>query len=380
MNTPLDGLLIADFSRVLAGPLATTLLADLGARVVKVERPGLGDDTRHWGPPWTARGSSYFASANRSKQSVELDLKDAEDLSLARELSRRADVLVENHRSGALDALGLGYGTVSSQNPGIIYCSISGFGSGAGAEMPGYDFLVQAMGGLMSITGERDGEPTKAGVALVDVLTGKDAVIGILAAARHRDRTGEGQHVEVNLLSTLLGSLVNQASAFLATGESPKRMGNEHPSIAPYETLQCRDGALAVACGNDEQFRRLAHALHRPELAEDDRFSRNGDRVAHRAALVSELEAVLGSGDVAHWVQALGEVGVPAGAVGDIGSAVALAESLGLAPVAKVADQERQIRHPISYSKSPLQPPAPPPDLGQDNASIRAWLRESVDR
>lgn len=379
MTTPLDGLLVADFSRVLAGPLATTLLADLGAQVIKVERPGLGDDTRHWGPPWTARGSSYFASANRSKESIELDLKDGDDLALARELARRADVLVENHRSGAMDALGLGYQTVRDENPGMIYCSISGFGSGAGADMPGYDFLVQAMGGLMSITGHPDGEPSKVGVALVDVLTGKDAVIGILAAARHRDRTGEGQLIEVNLLSSLLGSLVNQASAFLATGDSPVRMGNEHPSIAPYETLQCRDGAVAVACGNDEQFRRLAGALGRPELANDPRFARNQDRVAHRAALVAELEAALRSDDVGSWVHLLGEVGVPAGAVGDIGSAVALADELGLAPVDEVAAGERQIRHPISYSQSALHPPDPPPDLGQHNQNVRAWLRDRVD-
>lgn len=380
MSTPLDGLLVADFSRVLAGPLATTLLADLGARVIKVERPGLGDDTRHWGPPWTARGSSYFASANRSKESIELDLKDGDDLALARELARRADVLVENHRSGAMDALGLGYQTVRDENPGMIYCSISGFGSGAGADMPGYDFLVQAMGGLMSITGHPDGEPSKVGVALVDVLTGKDAVIGILAAARHRDRTGEGQLIEVNLLSSLLGSLVNQASAFLATGDSPVRMGNEHPSIAPYETLQCRDGAVAVACGNDEQFRRLAGALGRPELANDPRFARNQDRVAHRAALVAELEAALRSDDVDSWVRLLGEVGVPAGAVGDIGSAVALAGKLGLAPVDMVAEGEYQIRHPIRYSASALQPPDPPPDLGQHNQNVRAWLGQQVNR
>lgn len=379
MSTPLNGLLVADFSRVLAGPLATTFLADLGARVIKVERPEQGDDTRHWGPPWTTRGSSYFESANRSKESIELDLKDSDDLSLAHELAHRADVVVENHRDKVLDALELDYASVRTHNPGVVYCSISGFGSGAGAAMPGYDFLVQAMGGLMSITGPADGEPTKVGVALVDVLTGKDAVAGILAALRHRDQTGAGQHVEVNLLSSLLGSLANQASAYLATGESPQRMGNEHPSIAPYETLRCRDGAVAVACGNDEQFRRLATALGRAELADDQRFVRNQDRVANRTALIAELESVLSADDVTTWVDALGAAGVPAGEVGDIGSALDLAGDLGLAPVADAGDGTYQIRHPISYSASELQPPGPPPGLGQHNAAIRAWLREAAD-
>ncbi|HET8599094.1 MAG TPA: CoA transferase [Segeticoccus sp.] len=376
MSAPLEGLLVADFSRVLAGPLATSMLADLGARVVKVERPGAGDDTRHWGPPWTARSSSYFECANRSKESVELDLKDPADLSLARELARRADVLVENHRSGALESLGLGYAAVRAENPGVVYCSISGFGPGAGADLPGYDFLVQAVGGLMSITGPAGGEPTKVGVALVDVLTSKDAVIGVLAALRHRERTGDGQHVQVNLLSSLLGSLANQASAFLATGESPGRMGNQHPSIAPYETLHCRNGVVAVACGNDGQFARLAAALGRPALAEDPRFATNPQRVAHRSELVAALESALAAEDAELWLEVLREAGVPAGIVGDIGSALALAERLGLEPVVELGDGGRQVRHPISYSGTDLRPPDPPPALGQDNESIRAWLHE----
>src|SRR6476661_3242958 len=305
--------------------MATTMLADLGATVVKVERPGLGDDTRHWGPPWTGRSSSYFECANRSKQSVELDLKDPVDRRLAAELARRADILVENHRSGTLDRLGLGYDAVSVDNPGIIYCSITGFGSGAGAAMPGYDFLVQAVGGLMSITGDADGEPTKTGVAVVDVLTGKDAVIGILAALAARARSGCGQHVEVNLLSSLLGSLANQAGAFLATGTSPGRMGNAHPSIAPYETLHCRDDVIAVACGNDGQFARLAAALGLPDLARDARFSTNAARVAHRRELTDALERALRTDDADVWVKAISDAGVPVGRVGDIGSALGLA-------------------------------------------------------
>lgn len=375
MSRPLDGLLVADFSRVLAGPLATTTLADLGADVVKVERPVLGDDTRHWGPPWTTTATSYFEGVNRSKRSVELDLKDPADLALARELARRADVVVENHRSGVLDRLGLGYDAVSADNPRVIYCSVTGFGSGAGAELPGYDFLVQAVGGLMSITGPADGEATKAGVAVVDVLTGKDAVIGILAALAHRERTGEGQHLEVNLLSSLLASLANQASAYLATGTPPGRMGNQHPSIAPYETLRCRDGLLAVACGNDGQFRRLAAAIGRPGLADDERFATNSARVAHRDALVAALEEALAAHDAAHWVATLTTATVPAGVVGDIGSGLALAERLGLEPTIDVGpDATAQIRHPITYSRSGIRPPAAPPRLGEHNDQIRTWL------
>jgi crotonobetainyl-CoA:carnitine CoA-transferase CaiB-like acyl-CoA transferase len=232
VSSPLDGVLVADFSRVLAGPLATATLADLGATVIKVERPGTGDDTRHWGPPWTANSSSYFECANRSKQSVELDLAQEGDRRLALELARRADVVVENYRDGTLIRKGLSYEQVSVTNPGVVYASITGFGSRGGRGLPGYDFLVQAAGGLMSITGD-PAQPMKAGVALVDVLTAKDAVIGVLAALRAREATGAGQRVEVNLLSSLLSSLVNQASAYLATGTSPGRMGNQHPSIAP---------------------------------------------------------------------------------------------------------------------------------------------------
>jgi formyl-CoA transferase len=381
VSAPLDGLLVADFSRVLAGPLATTMLADLGAEVIKVERPVLGDDTRHWGPPWTARSSAYFECANRSKRSVELDLKDTGDLELARELARRADVLVENHRSGTLERLGLGYDAVSADNPGIVYCSVTGFGSGAGATLPGYDFLVQAVGGLMSITGDPEGEPTKAGVALVDVLTGKDAVIGILAALADRARTGRGQHVEVNLLSSLLGSLANQAGAYLATGTSPERMGNRHPSIAPYETLHCRDGAIAVACGNDRQFARLARALGLPELAEDDRFGSNAARVAHRHELVEALEGALRADDAAAWVRVVAEAGVPVGRVGDIGSALELARDLGLRPTLDLGpDHPAQVRHPITYSRSTLRTPTPPPTLGQHNDEVRARLAEPGTR
>ena len=371
---PLDGILVADFSRVLAGPLATATLADLGARVIKVERPRAGDDTRSWGPPWTANSSSYFESANRSKESVTLDLSAPDDLALARELAARADVVVENFKVGDLDKRGLGHADVAALNPGVVYCSITGFGSAEGAELAGYDFLVQAVGGLMSVTGSAE-EPMKVGVALVDVLTAKDATVGILAALRARELTGRGQRVEVNLLSSLLGSLVNQASSYLATGTAPRRMGNAHPSIAPYELLACADGPLAIACGNDGQFRRLAAVLGKESLADDERFATNAARVAHRPELVADLEALLAAGTAAAWAQRLTGVGVPAGVVGSVADGLALAERLGLDPLVDVGPEApRQVRHPITYSDTPVAAYAAPPRLGEHSHEIRSWL------
>lgn len=379
MTGPLDGIVVADFSRVLAGPMATATLADLGATVIKVERPGVGDDTRHWGPPWTPTTSTYFECANRSKQSVELDLSDPADRKIALELALSADVLVENFRPGGLAAMGLGFEDLTAENRGLVYCSISGFGTKGGAHLPGYDFLVQAVGGLMSITGEPDGEPTKVGVALVDVLTSKDAVVGILAALHERTSSGLGQHVEVNLLSSLLASLANQASSYLGTGASPTRMGNRHPSIAPYETLHCADGSIAVCCGNAAQFAKLAAAVGMPHLASDPRFVRNADRVEHRAELVSALEGALSSSDVAHWVATLTTAGVPAGAVGDIGSAFRLAADLGLEPRISVGeDHVDQVAHPITYSRTPVRHYGPPPRLGEHNAAVRSHYSQQT--
>lgn len=370
---PLSGVVVADFSRVLAGPLATMTLADLGATVVKVEHPA-GDDTRQWGPPWTPRGASYFEAVNRTKQSVRLDLSLWEDVEAAHELVRRADVLVENFRTGALRKFGLDPVSSLAANPRLVHCSITGFGSAGGAHLPGYDFVVQALGGLMSITGELDGDPQKVGVALVDVLTGKDAVIGILAALQHRERTGEGQHVEANLLSSLLGSLANQASACLATGRSPSRMGNEHPSIAPYETLRCADGLLAVACGNDRQFASLCSVLGLPDLATDPRFATNGVRVVNRTNLKRLLEGRLAERGTAAWQQELTSVGVPAGEVNTIAEGIALAQSLGLEPLVEVEGTAPQVAHPVHYSGFVPAPPTAPPELGQHDDEIRRWL------
>jgi len=375
---PLEGVVVADFSRVLAGPLASMTLADLGATVIKVERPGSGDDTRGWGPPWTDNSSAYFECANRSKRSVVLDLDDGRDLELARELARRADVLVENFRDGALVKRGLDYDSVRAGNPGVVYCSISGFGGKAGAALPGYDFLVQAMGGLMSITGEADGDPVKVGVAVVDILTAKDATIGILAALRARDTTGRGQHIEVNLLSSLLASLANQASAYLATGRAPQRMGNQHPSVAPYETLRCKDADLALACGNDRQFRKLAEVLGEPALADDERFATNAARVLNRPAMRTALEDLLAADTASAWTARLTEAGVPAGQVGDLADGMRLAASLGLEPTVDVADAPPQVRHPVSYSDTPVDRYTAPPRLGQHSDEIRRWLEEEI--
>ena len=372
--TPLDGLLVADFSRVLAGPLATMTLADLGATVVKVERPGAGDETRSWGPPWTDGSTAYFDCVNRSKLGITLELTDEDDQKSARELARRADVVIHNLRG--MQRYGLDYDTVATTNPDVVYCSITGFGPDS--DRPGYDFLVQAVGGLMSITGDRDGDPRKVGVALVDVLTGKDAVIGILAALNARARTGGGEHVQVDLLSSLLGGMVNQVAGYLATGIAPGRMGNQHPSIAPYETLHCADGLIAVACGNDAQFARLAAALDVPELAADPRFVSNPARVVNRPELVPILERRLAADTAASWEARLAAAGVPAGLVGDIGSAVQRAAADGLNPTVDVGTA-RQIRHPVRYRNASPKQPITPPTLGEHDAAVRAWLAGPAD-
>lgn len=380
LGRPLDGVVVADFSRVLAGPMATMTLADLGAHVIKIERPGLGDETRGWGPPWSARGATYYESVNRTKQSISLDLSDPDDLATALEIACGADVVIENFKPGTMDRLGLGYDVVAAANPGVVYCSISGFGSTGGRELPGYDFVVQAVGGLMSVTGEPEGDPLKVGVALVDVLTGKDAVIGILAALKGRERTGRGDRIEVSLLTSVLAGLVNQAQAYLETGDSPRRLGNDHPSIAPYGILHARDRALAVACGNDGQFARLATAVGRPELAADERFLTNAARVGHRTELVAELEAALATRDAEDWVEALTAAAVPAGVVNDIGAAVDLAERLGLEPTLEVGEGwSRQVRHPVRWTAYDTAEPTPPPTNGQHADQVRDWLADRGD-
>jgi len=372
----LDGLKVLDFSRVLAGPFATMMLGDLGAEVIKVERPDGGDETRSWGPPFDERGqATYFLSVNRNKRSVVLDLKDDADLERARELAGTADVLVENFRPGLMAALGLAYEDLESGNPGLVYCSITGFGPGEGARLPGYDLLVQALGGLMSVTGEPDRDPQKVGVALVDILTGLFATSGILAALRHRDRSGQGQKVEVSLLASLLGALVNQASAYTAGGVVPHRMGNAHPSISPYELYDARDGQLVIAVGNDRQFRALCEAIGRPELAVDVRFATNPDRVANRVQLRNELDRALCEQPADHWSEVLTAARVPAGPVNDVGAAFRLADELGLDPVVEIGDGNGAptplTRNPITLSRTPASYRSAPPALGEPGTP--AW-------
>ena len=374
---PLSGVLVADFSRILAGPYATMLLADLGAEVVKVESPS-GDDTRTWSPPVREGVSTYYLGVNRNKRSVALDLKDADDLAAAHELARRADVLVENFKPGGLARFGLDYASVSATNPAVVYASISGFGSGPGGrDLPGYDLMVQAISGLMSLTGAPDGPPFRAGISVFDVMAGLHATIGVLAALNARHDTGVGQHVEVNLLSSALSGLVNQSSAFVAGGVVPSRMGNSHPSLFPYEPLPCADGDLIVTAGNNGQFRRLVEVLGVPGLADDPRFLGNEDRTAHRDELRPLLVERLATRSTMEWFRDITAAGVPCGPINTVDGGVAFAESVGLDPVVVVGEGDAavpSVRNPIRMSATPPDYRLPPPALDEHGAEIRRWL------
>lgn len=344
------------------------LLADLGAEVVKVERPEGGDETRSWKPPQDERGeATYFQAVNRNKRSVALDFAADEDLAEIRRLAAEADVLVENFRPGLMASKDLDADALRAENPRLIYCSITGFGSGGGADLPGYDLLIQALGGLMSITGEAEGEPMKVGVAVVDILAGLFASVGILAALRHREATGEGQVVEVDLFSSLLAALANQSSAYTLAGVVGGRMGNRHPSISPYELLSTGDGDLVLAVGNDRQFAGLCQVLGAPGLAEDPRFVDNSRRVANREQLTPELESLLEARPAADWAAELTARRVPAGVVNDIASAFAFAERFGLDPTVDIAREDGSTatlpRNPIKLSATPATYRSAPPLL-----------------
>lgn len=371
-QAPLAGLVVADFSRVLAGPYCTMLLADLGADVIKVESPA-GDDTRHWVPPLRGDTGTYYLAINRNKRSVVLDFADTEDLEVAHALSARADVVIQNFRPGGLTKFGLDYDHVRSRNPAAIYCSISGFGADKGAALLGYDLLVQAVSGLMSLTGSPDGPPYRAGISVFDVMTGLNSAIGILAALHHRDLTGEGQHVETNLLSTALSSLVNQTSAYVAGDVVPHRMGNAHPSLFPYEPLPTGDGELIVIAGNDRQFRTLAETLGIPEVADDPRFATVGARNENREELRPVLLERLATRSAKQWFDILTAVGIPCGPINDVRGGVELATSLGLEPVVLAGDIPT-IRNPIRMSATPARYDLPPPRLDEHADEIRAWL------
>jgi crotonobetainyl-CoA:carnitine CoA-transferase CaiB-like acyl-CoA transferase len=378
---PLDGLLVADFSRILAGPYATMLLPDLGAGVVKVEGPR-GDDTRSWVPPVHDGVSTYFLGINRNKRSVVLDFADESDAVLARELAKRADIVIENFRPGGLAKYGLDYDTVAASNPRVLYASISGFGSGEqGRALPGYDLIVQAISGLMSLTGPADGEPYRAGISVFDVMAGLHATIGLLAALHRRHETGRGQHVEVNLLSSALSGMVNHTSAYVAAGVVPYRMGNSHPSLFPYEPLPCSDGELIVTAGNDQQFRKLVDVLGVPELADDPRFARNPDRTARRDELRPLLVERLSTRTTMEWFRDITAAGIPCGPINTVDQGVAFAEDIGLDPVVDVGPDGasvRSVRNPITLSESPPAYRLPPPTLDEHGAEIRRWLSEGV--
>jgi crotonobetainyl-CoA:carnitine CoA-transferase CaiB-like acyl-CoA transferase len=374
---PLAGLLVADFSRILAGPYATMLLGDLGAEVVKVESP-TGDDTRSWQPPVRDGISTYYLGVNRNKRSVALDLKNAHDLAAAHELARRADIMVENFRPGGLTRFGLDYDSVSADNPGVVYASISGFGSApAGAVLPGYDLIVQAVSGLMSLTGDADGKPYRAGVSVFDVMAGLHATIGVLAAVHARAETGLGQHIEVSLLGSALSGMVNQSSAYVAGDVVPMRMGNSHPSLFPYEPLPCADGDLIITAGNNGQFRKLVEMLGVPELADDPRFARNEDRTANRDALRPLLVERLATRTTMEWFTDLIAVGVPCGPINTVDGGVSFAEDVGLDPVVRAEGDPHgvpSIRNPIRLSETPPDYRLPPPRLDEHGAEVRAWL------
>jgi crotonobetainyl-CoA:carnitine CoA-transferase CaiB-like acyl-CoA transferase len=370
----LDGLLVADFSRVLAGPYATMLLGDLGADVIKVERPGSGDDTRAWGPPWAGQDSTYYLVTNRNKRSVALDLADEGDRELARRLGERADVIVESFRPGLMAEWGLDGDTLRERNPGLVSCSVTAFGSGeAGRALPGYDFLLQAMGGLMHVTGDPDGPPMKVGAAVVDLICGLLAANGIQGALLERERTGRGRHVEVSLMDSALTALLNQGTSWVSGGVAPQRRGNLHPSIVPYRPFDAADRPIAVAVGNDRLFARLCGAIGLPELAEDEHFATSAARVEHREVLERLLSEAFAAEDADHWVRVLRAAAVPVGPVNGVDEAFELAEELGMEPTEE-HDGVGLIRPPLRVDGERPAIRRPPPRLDEHGDEIRRWL------
>jgi crotonobetainyl-CoA:carnitine CoA-transferase CaiB-like acyl-CoA transferase len=376
---PLEGVRVLDLSRVLAGPYATMVLADLGADVVKVEHPERGDDTRHWGPPFAGGESAYFLSVNRNKRSMGVDLKDPEGLERVKRLAAEADVLIENMRRGALERFGLGYGALKELNPDLIYCSITGFGPGEDRDRPGYDFLIQARAGIMGITGFPEGEPTKVGVAIADIVCGLYAATAILAALRRRDASGEGARIEVPLFETTLSWLANRGQEYLVSGEDKGRMGNAHPTIVPYQTFATSDKPIAVAVGNDAQFRRLCETIGRTELAGDERYATNPARVANREELVEILQREFSNRPADEWVEKIREAGVPIGPVNALADVFSDEHVLSSGIL-------RDVDHPaagmLNMLASPVliggeRPPIrhPPPTLGQHTEE--GWGGES---
>jgi crotonobetainyl-CoA:carnitine CoA-transferase CaiB-like acyl-CoA transferase len=386
----LQGLKVLDLSRVLAGPWAGQLLGDLGADVVKVERPGAGDDTRSWGPPWVEgretdeRQAAYFQCANRNKRSVAIDLSTDEGQAHVRALAAKADVVLENFKVGGLKGYGLDYESLKAVNPKLVYCSITGFGqTGPYAPRAGYDFLIQGMGGLMSLTGRADGEegagPQKAGVALVDIMTGLYATIAVLAALSHRERSGEGQHIDLALLDVQVATLANQAANYLASGVAPKRLGNAHPNIVPYQDFPTADGDMILAIGNDGQFARFCGIAGHPEWARDERFATNPARVANRAVLIPLLRQATVMRTTAEWIAALEAEAVPCGPINRLDQVFAdpqvQARGMSFSLQHPAFGEVPLVANPIRLSSSPVQYRIAPPALGEHTAEVLAdWL------
>jgi crotonobetainyl-CoA:carnitine CoA-transferase CaiB-like acyl-CoA transferase len=386
MPGPLAGIRVLDLTRVLAGPWAAQNLADLGAEVIKIERPKKGDDSRAFGPPWLkdAAGrdtgeSAYFACANRGKKSITLDLAHPQGQALARELAAQCDVLLENFKFGDLDRYGLGYPQLKTLNPGLIYCSVTGFGhSGPWRERPGYDFMIQGMGGLMSVTGERDdrpgGGPQKAGIPIADLITGMYASIAVCAALAHRAKSGAGQHLDLALLDSLVAVLANQAANYLATGEPPGRLGNDHPNIAPYQAFRTADGSLILACGNDNLFRKFCEVAACLALADDARFSTNAKRVENRAELTRILSEIMLRRGTREWLAALEAAGVPCGPINDLQQVFsepqAIARGLRFELPHPSAGTVSLVRSPMRFSATPVEHRLPPPALGQHTDEV----------
>jgi formyl-CoA transferase len=393
MPGPLEGVRVLDLTRVLAGPWAAQNLADLGAEVIKLERPKKGDDSRAFGPPWLkdAQGretseSAYFACANRGKKSLTLDLAHPRGQAIARELAAKCDVLLENFKFGDLDRYGLGYSQLREKNPGLIYCSVTGFGhTGPWRERPGYDFMIQGMGGLMSITGERDdrpgGGPQKAGIPIADLITGMYASIAVCAALAHRAKTGIGQHLDLALFDSLVAVLANQGGNYLATGKPPGRLGNDHPNIAPYQVFRTADGSLILACGNDNLFRRFCEVAGCLALADDSRFATNGKRVENRVELTRLLNEVFLKRPTKEWIARLETAGVPCGPINDLAQVFsepqALARALRMELPHPSAGKVSLVRSPMRFSETPVEHGLPPPTLGQHTDEV---LRDVLEK
>ena len=390
MPGPLEGVRVLDLTRVLAGPWAAQNLADLGAEVIKLERPKKGDDSRAFGPPWLkdAQGcdtseSAYFACANRGKKSLTLDLAHPRGQAIARELAAKCDVLLENFKFGDLDRYGLGYSQLREVNPGLIYCSVTGFGhTGPWRERPGYDFMIQGMGGLMSVTGERDdrpgGGPQKAGIPIADLITGMYASIAVCAALAHRANTGVGQHLDLALFDSLVAVLANQGGNYLATGKPPGRLGNDHPNIAPYQVFRTADGSLILACGNDNLFRKFCEVAGCLALADDARFASNGKRVENRVELTRLLNEVFLKRPTKEWIARLEAAGVPCGPINDLSQVFsepqALARGLRMELPHPSAGKVSLVRSPMRFSQTPVEHGVPPPTLGQHTDEVLRGL------